>query len=45
MGFLHDADGRDYAVYHAYDRERRGAPTLRIAPVTWDRDGWPVADY
>jgi len=42
-GWLHDSDGKDYVVYHAYDRENRGAPTLRIAPVTWGADGWPVA--
>lgn len=44
-GWLHDKDGRDYVVYHAYDREKNGAPTLRIAPVRWGADGWPVADY
>lgn len=44
-GWLHDGDGRDYVVYHAYDKDNRGAPTLRIAPVTWGADGWPVADY
>ena len=45
IGFLHDRDGRDYVVYHAYDRENRGRSTLRIAPVTWGADGWPEADY
>ncbi|MCD2323069.1 arabinan endo-1,5-alpha-L-arabinosidase [Sphingomonas sp. IC-56] len=44
-GWLHDKDGRDYVVYHAYDKETRGAPTLRIAPVRWGADGWPVAEY
>lgn len=44
-GWLHDKDGRDYVVYHAYDREKNGAPTLRIAPVRWGADGWPIADY
>ncbi len=43
-GWLHDKDGRDYVVYHAYDREKNGAPTLRIAPVRWGADGWPVAE-
>lgn len=33
--------GQDYMVYHAYDREERGRPTLRIAPLTWSGDGWP----
>lgn len=44
-GWLHDRDGKDYVVYHAYDREKNGAPTLRLAPVRWGADGWPVADY
>lgn len=44
-GWLHDKDDRDYVVYHAYDKEARGAPTLRIAPVRWGTDGWPVAEY
>jgi arabinan endo-1,5-alpha-L-arabinosidase len=40
-GYLHDEDGRDYVVYHAYDREIEGKSTLRIAPITWGKDGWP----
>lgn len=44
-GWLRDTDGRDYVVYHAYDKEKGGAPTLRIAPVRWGADGWPVAEY
>ena len=28
-------------VYHAYDTEWRGVPTLRIAPLVWDPEGWP----
>ncbi|MFS0774090.1 arabinan endo-1,5-alpha-L-arabinosidase [Sphingomonas sp. 1P08PE] len=42
-GHLRDADGTDILVYHAYDRENRGAPTLRIAPLRWGSDGWPTA--
>ncbi|HWK35152.1 arabinan endo-1,5-alpha-L-arabinosidase [Sphingomonas sp.] len=42
-GHFRDADGNDYVVYHAYDREHGGAPTLRIAPLRWDADGWPIA--
>lgn len=30
-----------YNVYHAYDADRGGAPTLRIAEVSWTADGWP----
>ena len=33
----------DYIVYHAYDKEHGGAPTLRIAPIRWTADGWPRA--
>jgi arabinan endo-1,5-alpha-L-arabinosidase len=44
-GLLHDTDGKDYVVYHAYDKQANGAPTLRIAPVRWGADGWPVAQY
>ncbi|GGB41098.1 extracellular endo-alpha-(1-_5)-L-arabinanase 1 [Sphingomonas metalli] len=42
-GHFRDADGTDYLVYHAYDRERRGAPVLRIATLRWGSDGWPTA--
>jgi arabinan endo-1,5-alpha-L-arabinosidase len=35
--------GRDYIVYHAYDAKRAGIPTLRIQPLGWSDDGWPVA--
>lgn len=44
-GWLHDRDGQDYVVYHAYDKQSNGAPTLRITPVRWGADGWPQADY
>jgi arabinan endo-1,5-alpha-L-arabinosidase len=37
---LRDGD-TDYLVYHAYDAEHDGVPTLRIAPIAWTRDGWP----
>jgi arabinan endo-1,5-alpha-L-arabinosidase len=40
--FLSDG-GKDYIVYHAYDKEHGGAPTLRIAPISWTADGWPRA--
>jgi arabinan endo-1,5-alpha-L-arabinosidase len=35
--------GTDYLVYHAYDRQRNGFPTLQIQRLEWDADGWPVA--
>lgn len=31
-----------YLVYHAYDAEHGGAPTLRIAELLWDDAGWPI---
>ena len=47
VGAMRDVkDGRatDYLVYHAYDREAKGAPTLRIARIRWGADGWPQAE-
>ena len=38
---LQGADG-EKLVYHAYDAEWRGAPTLRIQPILWDAEGWPT---
>jgi arabinan endo-1,5-alpha-L-arabinosidase len=37
---LRDPD-RDYLVYHAYDAQNNGIPTLRISPIGWTPDGWP----
>lgn len=44
-GAFRDRDGAWRVVYHAYDRENQGAPTLRIAPIRWGADGWPMAEY
>ncbi len=33
---------RRYLVFHAYDRDNNGVPTLRIRPLTLDKEGWPV---
>lgn len=39
-------DGKNYYIaYHAYDARNRGIPTLRIAPLGWTADGWPVARF
>ena len=43
VGLFNDAAGGTHVVYHAYDRENKGAPALRIAPIHWDAEGWPVA--
>jgi arabinan endo-1,5-alpha-L-arabinosidase len=37
---LQNKDG-DTLVYHAYDTEWRGVPTLRISRLLWDPEGWP----
>jgi arabinan endo-1,5-alpha-L-arabinosidase len=34
---------RDFLVYHAYDAQNAGVPTLRISPIYWTPDGWPRA--
>ena len=33
---------RELMVWHAYDASKKGVPTLRIAPIGWTPDGWPV---
>ena len=38
---LQDKNG-DMLVYHAYDLEWRGTPTLRIEHLHWDAEGWPT---
>ena len=37
------AGSHDIIVYHAYDAQNGGRPTLRMAPLIWTPDGWPVA--
>jgi arabinan endo-1,5-alpha-L-arabinosidase len=32
----------DKLVYHAYDTQWRGTPTLRISDLNWDEEGWPT---
>jgi len=38
---LREREG-DHLVYHAYDTEWRGVPTLRISTLHWDSEGWPT---
>jgi arabinan endo-1,5-alpha-L-arabinosidase len=33
---------REVMAWHAYDARNKGIPTLRIAPIGWTADGWPV---
>jgi len=39
---LRDKTG-DWLVHHAYDAQNDGAATLRIRPLLWASDGWPLA--
>jgi arabinan endo-1,5-alpha-L-arabinosidase len=32
-----------YLVYHSYDADYNGTPTLRIEKLSWDQANWPVA--
>lgn len=36
-------NGKYYLVYHAYDRQNSGSPTLMIEPFAW-KDGWPLLE-
>jgi arabinan endo-1,5-alpha-L-arabinosidase len=36
-------EDRAYNVFHAYDADNNGVPTLRVAELAWDEDGWPVS--
>lgn len=37
-----DDNGQRWNTYHAYDLSRNNAVTLRIAPLFFDNEGWPV---
>ena len=39
---VHDGD-RYWNVYHSYDADNDGVPTLRISELTWSDDNWPVS--
>lgn len=32
---------KEWLVYHSYDAQAGGIPTLRITPLQWDDEGWP----
>lgn len=42
-GVIFRDNNTDYFVYHAYDTTKNGLPTLRISPLEWTQDGWPLA--
>lgn len=35
-------DQVDYLITHAYDAADNGRPKLRMNPLSWDAEGWPV---
>jgi len=39
---VYNFDGKDYIIFHAYDSQDGGKPKLRIHPIEWDSDGWPM---
>jgi len=35
-------ENTNWLIFHAYDAENHGVPTLHILPLVWDSNGWPV---
>ena len=35
-------ENTNWLIFHAYDAENHGVPTLRILPLVWDSNGWPA---
>lgn len=40
---LYQEGPRTWVAYHAYDVVQGARPTLRLAEVVWDAEGWPTA--
>ncbi len=38
---FHQGDDTWWLIYHAYDADMAGTPTLRISPLLWNSAGWP----
>lgn len=41
---VYDVHGTDYVVMHAYEAADNNFHRLKIGKITWDAEGWPVAD-
>lgn len=39
---IFEYDGRLFIAYHAYDASLAGQATLRIAPLAFDEEAWPI---
>ncbi|MDR0792029.1 MAG: arabinan endo-1,5-alpha-L-arabinosidase [Chitinophagaceae bacterium] len=37
-------DNDDYIIYHGYNIENNGKPTLVVHKLSWDEQGWPVVE-
>lgn len=35
-------DGKDYIIFHAYEKKYQGKSKLKVAEMEWDSDLWPV---
>lgn len=35
-------DGKDYIIFHAYEKKYNGASKLKVAELQWDAELWPV---
>lgn len=35
-------DGKDYIIFHAYEKKHNGASKLKVAELQWDAELWPV---
>jgi len=39
---IYTEGGVNLLTYHYYNAENRGKATLRVRPLAWGKDGWPV---
>ena len=41
---VHEIDGKDYLVAHAYIKAENGASRLIVRTLSWDENGWPLIE-